>query len=617
MTAPGRPPDLAPINQFPAPAIAGSVQEFPTALNSGSMVFTWNLASAAEYFIPWGKNVALRDKQLRDFWPTEPYLAGAQTSVSFRNSVIQWEIKGPERVAQAVTDMLNTAIAGDTFGWIPFMQRFSQDLYTQDNGAFIELIRDPGMDANTKFGGAMAPVLGLNHLDSNRCVRTGNPEYPVVYTDVKGAQHKLRWYQVIPFADYPSAIETMHGVGYCAVTRILKSAQIVKNYAIYKDEKIGGRHYKQMHFVSGVSRQDIKDEMTRGQEEANNSGLIRFIMPSILASLDPEKPVSTATIDLASVPDGFNFDEDMKWYISCLALGYGVDYQEFAPLPGGNIGSSNQSIILDRKGSGKGPAVFVRTLADAFRNYGVIPRNCEMRSNDRDEQEELEKQTVRTKAMEEMAIAINSHALTPRAAADDMVRRGIWDEKTIASIPEAFWTMFESTPASVGQPVGARGGNTIVEDAGRQATGAQSQTAGDRLRKNWTDWLAGLRKAKPPKVVFNMPDLPAPLVNVFTPKLTGSQQTIQRDRQGNLIAAKTVPQYDGYVVSASDTQDDPPPQAGSVVESEDGTIVINVPTPRRQTINIKMPKVAAEQVVVHHDPQGQVQSTSKTVSYEK
>lgn len=482
----GRPPQLTPVNQFPKLAIDESVQKFPkpAEAGSGNFVFTWNIASAADTVSPWGRNVYMRDRQLRDFWPTETYLAGAVANRAFMNVSLQWEIRGNgDKVEGAVTDILASAIAGDSFGWVPFLQKFSQDLDTQDNGAFIELIRDPGADANSRFRGPMAPVLGIGHLDSNRCARTGNPEYPIVYTDRNGEKHKLKWWEVIPFANFPSAIETMNGVGYCSVTRVLRMAQVMRSIILYKDEKVSGRHYKQMHFVSGVSRQDIKDEMKRGQEEANNTGLVTFILPSILASLDPEKPVSTATLDLAGLPDGFNFDEDMKWYISSLALGFGVDYQEFAPLPGGNIGSSQQSMVLHRKGSGKGPAVFMRSLSEGLKNYGVLPRGCEMRFNDKDEQEELERQTVRTKAMEEYAIATRSYILTPGAARDDLVRRGIYEKDTIASVSAEYGEKQLDKNSAPKQPVGQKGGNTIAEDAKRNETGAQNETSGDRLRK--------------------------------------------------------------------------------------------------------------------------------------
>jgi hypothetical protein len=478
-------PSLTPDSQFPEQAIQRSKQEFPNADNAGGFAWTWNIASAADQIVPWGRSVALRDRQIRDFWPTEPYLAGAVANVSFRHSTLEWELRGPAKVAQAVTDILNSMIAGDTFGWVPGMLKFTQDMEVQDNGAFIELIRDDGQDANSRFKGALAPVLGVAHLDSNQCARTGNPEYPIVYTNRAGDKHKLRWFEVIPFSDYPSAIEKLNGVGYCAVSRVMRMAQIARSIMVFKDEKVSGRQYKQIHFVSGVSRQDIKDEMVRGQEEANNSGMIRFILPAILASLDPEKPVSTATIDLASLPDGFNFDEDMKWYISCLALGFGVDYQEFAPLPGGNIGSSQQSLILHRKGSGKGPAVFMRMLADAFRNYGVLPKGVSMRFNDKDEQEELERQSVRTKALEEYAMAIRNFVLTPGAARADLVRRGIYDPDTIEGIPPEYGIR-EMDPATKRNIVGQLGGNTQREDVNRNDNGKPNETIGDRLRKVFT-----------------------------------------------------------------------------------------------------------------------------------
>lgn len=477
-------PRLVPDSQFPEQALQESVQKFPEATQGGSLlggnVYTWNLASSADMITKWGVNTPKRDIELREFWPTEPYVAGALVNVSMRNAASDWEIRGPEKVAQAVTDMLLRAIAGPEIGWTPFEMRGSQDLYAQDNGRFEELIRDPGADANSKFKDERAPVIGIAHLDAGQCQRTGNPEWPVIYTDRKGGLHKLAWYQVICFSEFPSPIERMNGVGVCAVSRALRLAQIMKNIELFKDEKIGGRHYKQMHFVSGVGRTEIKDEMKRGQEEANNAGAMRFVMPAILASLDPEKPVSVATIDLASLPDNFNFDEEMRWYISGLALSFGVDYQEFAPLPGGNIGSSNQSQILHKKSSGKGPATYMRRKVEAYKVYGVMPRTCEMVYNDKNEQEELEKQSVRTKAAEEYAINARNGVLTPDAIRADMVKRGIYDATIVEMVPEGYG---DDIIAPNKNNVGQIGGNTMVEDNKRQETGKPNETGGGRLRK--------------------------------------------------------------------------------------------------------------------------------------
>jgi len=478
-------PKLSPENQFPKEAIQESVQVQPEPAMGSTAVplFMIGVATVADQITPWGRNTKIRDRQLRDFWPTESYLAGAVANVSFRNSAFDWEIKGgSERVNQAVTDMLQTAIAGDVIGWTTFIQRLSQDLYTQDNGAFVELIRDPGMDANSKFRGSMAPVIGIANLDSGQCTRTGNSEYPVIYIDRNSREHKLRWYEVIPFSDFPSSIEKMNGVGICAVSRALRLAQIMRSIALFKDEEVGGRNIKKIQIVGGVGHQQLLDAIKRTEEQANNKGNIRYIEHAVLASLDPEKPVSATTVDLASLPEGFNFDQEMQWYIAGLALDFGTDYQEFAPLPGGNIGSASQGNVLNRKTSGKGPRTFMDLVSSAFKNYGVLPRGTTQVFNDKNSEEETEKQVIRTKALEEAAIAVNASILTPEAAARDLVKRGIYDVSTIADISPDFWKNAENRTQG-GQLVGSRGGNTIAEDAARQNTGKPRLTVADRLRK--------------------------------------------------------------------------------------------------------------------------------------
>ena len=121
-------PRLSPENQFPEPAIAESVQVQPKPDSglqwNGTIAdyLTISLASAADLITPWGRSVAIRDKQLREFWPTESYLAGALVNVSLRNIAFDWEIQGAsDAVIEIVTDYLRAAIAGGEFGWVSFM----------------------------------------------------------------------------------------------------------------------------------------------------------------------------------------------------------------------------------------------------------------------------------------------------------------------------------------------------------------------------------------------------------------------------------------------------------------------------------------------------------------
>lgn len=451
---------------YPKDALKLTKQDFPPPNeNSGNLsILTAILANVGDRIIPWGLDYVSRDDQLRKFWPTESYLASAIYAVSIGNASFEWEVEGPDRLSHALTDMLNGSMAGQDFGWIPFINAISQDLYTQDNGLFIEIIRDPGKDAASKFKNEKAPVIGLAHLDAARCVRTGNPLTPVIYKSRNGKRHKLKWYQVIARAEYPSAIEHMYGVGYSAVTRILKVSQVMQSILTYKDEKIGGRQFQAMHFVSGPAKKEVDDAIEKDMEKADNEGLIRFMKPSVIVSLDPEKPVSTATIEFASLPDGFNFDEDMKWYISALALGLGRDYQDLAPLPSGNIGSASQSEILHRKSIGKGKANFMENMQNWFRDYGIIPRPAEFKFKVKDLAEDMEKAAMQKEMLESVAIARRQNIIDGDTARLILSNQGVFAEADLDNVPDGYGN---EEVGNSEQLLGTAGGTTLEEDSKR------------------------------------------------------------------------------------------------------------------------------------------------------
>lgn len=390
-----------------------SVIDFPKAQEweSPGVSFALGMAEVADAFTKWGTNVNRRDRELREFWPSESILAGAVYFACARNSGFEWIIDGPDRTVNAVEYVLNNAITAGAPGWMTFINAVSQDLYTTDNGAFIEVIRkEPS-----------SPVIGIAHLDSYECTRTGDPMFPVIYRDRDGNYHKMPWYNIITLSDMPSPIQKMNGVGHCAVSRVLRYAQIMRDIAQYKHEKVSGQFYRAIHFVGGVAKSEIEDVQNKGLEDAQNRGMTRYIMPLIVASLDPEKPVSSETIELASLPDNFNIDEEMKWYINNLALGLGTDYQDLAPLPGGGLGTGAQSEVLHKKANQKGSKWFMDAIIREFRWRGVIPRNVDFDFVAQDLAEEQDEARLRKLRAEERSIRLNSGEIdfaTARKLAD-------------------------------------------------------------------------------------------------------------------------------------------------------------------------------------------------------
>jgi hypothetical protein len=383
-------------------------------------------ASAADPMPPWGSSVVQRDKLLRQFFIKEPMVAGAVFNIAAANAAFRWEIQcEDEQLREAVTRMLKASQFGD--GWAPFISRLTVDLLTQDNGAFIEVIRD-GV-------GPAAPVVNLAALEANRCIRTGNPKTPVQYDDQESEKHLLNWYDVVPLVEMPSNIETMRGMQYSALSRLLTAAQIMRDIEIYRGEKVGGRFQRVLHIVGGPARNDIKKALQMDEEDADNRGLTRFMMPTILASLDPSKPVTHVEIPLASLPDNFSLEDEMKWFITTMALAFARDYQDFAPLPGGNLGTSNQSEILHKKSRGKGPSLFMEIIDYAVNMRGLIPYpTTKFVFRELDLEAEFDKARIRRTRSEARGAMIKSGEITPEAARMMAIQEGDYDAKVVAEI---------------------------------------------------------------------------------------------------------------------------------------------------------------------------------------
>lgn len=379
-----------------------SVGEIGTTPPSIETSLLMMVANAADEFTPWGVRPKERDKQLRDFFPTESMFSSALGIVCARNAAFSWALEGPDLTLQQVATMLEGVNQGR--GWEDFVTRVSIDLYTQDAGAFVEIVR--GGDAPA------SPIISFNHLDAYRCHPTGVPEAPVLYQDRRNKWHLLKWWNVHQITEMPTPIEGLYGLQYCALTNLLLAAQIIKNISIYKYEKTGGRHNRAIHFVSGIASKQINAVIEQYAQYANAQGLQRYVNPIVVGSVDPKNTISTATLELASLPDHFNEETNFKHYVSQVAMAFKSDYQEFAPLPGGNLGTSTQSEVLHMKSRGKGPAIFMNLISHMM-NVAILPANVLFKFEEQDLEAEEARAEIARKRAETLKIQIESGMLDP------------------------------------------------------------------------------------------------------------------------------------------------------------------------------------------------------------
>jgi len=259
------------------------------------------------------------------------------------------------------------------------MSKVVQDFLLCDNGWFIEVQRAGGKPTGK--------VQGLYPLDSFRCYRTGNLEYPVIYLDWDASWHKLRYDQVIFGADMPSPRARMWSRGRCAASRAFLT--IVKLAAVdtYFREKITGSRALGLDFITGVSRQQLQDAMETSELEKARKGHVVY-KGRVMVPIQTDQQINIASIDLASVPDGFDVEQVQNDGYKKYAMAIGLNPDELVARAAGlNSGQSAQVSEQAAEESGA-LAFFVKDFEDKL-NFLVMPKQTvwQLTTNDtRDKQ---------------------------------------------------------------------------------------------------------------------------------------------------------------------------------------------------------------------------------------
>lgn len=244
--------------------------------------------------------------------------------------------------------LLHTAQQGK--GWVSFISRVLRDFLLTDNGAFIEIVR-----ASTASG---SRILGLMHLDSLRCWRTGDAAYPVIYEDLLGKPHLLRDYQVLSLVDMESARTESRGTGLCAASRAYQTIYTLMCLEQYFAEKLSGNQPKEVHLINGISADQMDGALRSSDEQRKQKGFFRYRGVVAIPLKDMEATPAGYRIPIAEVPDGFDPKQERDNGYLKYANAIGVPVQDIQPLSGQGLGTGAQTIVLAEAEEGQGLAAF-------------------------------------------------------------------------------------------------------------------------------------------------------------------------------------------------------------------------------------------------------------------
>lgn len=356
-----------------------------------------SLGDIPGYWSP-ARDVRLRQLMYEDF---HDFWSGAIGIAITKMASLGWDLESTTpRLRNYFQELL--LAADDNQSWVRFLSRHLQDYLTTDNGAFVEVVR-----ASSSAG---SRILGLMHLDSLRCTRTGNAEIPVLYRDTKGKVHELKAHQVLTLTDMPSATETYHGVGWCSTSRALGIIRKLGAIERYIYEKVSGDRALAIDFVGGVVDQDVQTAVDSAKEQNEQRGNVLY-KGAIMVPVPTDQSISHVRINFAELPDGFVYEEQFNNCVLVVANAIGLDVQDLQPLTGRPLGTATQSQVLEDKSEGRGLAAW-RQQWTHMANQFLLPDSVTFAFSEKDVRDEQRRADVNKTITETVATMVEKVGVT-------------------------------------------------------------------------------------------------------------------------------------------------------------------------------------------------------------
>lgn len=351
-----------------------SVREFESPDSMGQNLFQgdtfWFVTNPQDILPIWGLRSS--DRALREFSYAEhnTLAIGAIVNLIKRYVSTPWELKGEAKVTERFTDVFQDAEFGE--GYSTFMTKVLWDYFTQDFGAVIEVIGGGKPDQPIK-----GPVLGLAHLDSLRCVATGNLEYPIIYWSQRtGQMHRMHRTRVVRVVDMPSPVERAYNNGICALRRMISIANAQILLGKHQNESLSDMPPTGLMLLGNVKPGEWQQVMYQYEAGRKRDGAQVYRNFAYLESQNPSEKVTAEFLRFSVTPENFDYQQYVEIHVNYIALALGEDPQDIWPLTGQALGTGAQSQVLHAKGKGKAFGSLMRTFERIW-NIAVLPPELE------------------------------------------------------------------------------------------------------------------------------------------------------------------------------------------------------------------------------------------------
>jgi hypothetical protein len=294
-------------------------------------------------------------------------LAGAIVTQTDRIATTGWYLRGGRNLAQKYARIFHQAEGGA--GWARLISLLYQDYLTTNRGSMLELGRsDP--DKNS------GPVLGLQHLDACRVMRTGNPEKPWRYLPEWGEGIDLWAENVIQICSQSSSRDHLRGSGLCAVERLRESIGLMVGWLTHDQQMLGNLPPEAIAIFNGLSFDKVQKSYEAYQ--ARRKALLaqgRSTTPVyagfwMMGSDNPSTPVDVRIVNLRRT-DQYDRNLFYEWWVKLIALNLQASVGQFWLIQHPGATKAVEGIQMEME-SGKGVGRWAQELEWQI-NWKVLP----------------------------------------------------------------------------------------------------------------------------------------------------------------------------------------------------------------------------------------------------
>lgn len=323
------------------------------------------------------------DSSRRDTWlakvvKKEPYLLGILQSVVSIDKSRGWTLVGGKiQVKKFVNVLHGFQSATDLFGWRNAISSSAQSYYQSDLGSVVEIGRSM----------VNGPLAALYTVDPTKCRLTGDMETPLRYNN--GAKDKQLWEPNDYFrvTSFPSPIESMNGLGYCAVSRCIELAKLMVSVFEHDREQLGSKAPKGILTINGGLTLD-QWLLSLEESTAELKSLEREYYSGVQVLVgEANSPIDVNLTSLSVLPTGFDQEKFTAMIIYGYALAFGYDPREFWPVSSGSLGTSTETESQHRRASSKGGLDFALGFQEKLQEE--LPETIQFEFEQRDVQGDI------------------------------------------------------------------------------------------------------------------------------------------------------------------------------------------------------------------------------------